>query len=123
LSTALTVTNSSNAGVQVFMTLGAVTGCVQKISEIPFVTDVTNPLQGWFTLAAGKQVSYTPPEGVGISGNFAFGTPPVNCPPPAFPTGVNLAEFILNNGFQGPGAQETLDISAVAGSMRSFSSR
>jgi hypothetical protein len=97
------------------MTLGAVPGCVQDVDQVSFVTNVVNPLQGWFNLPAGKQVSYTPPQGVGISGNFAFGTPPLNCPPPAFPSGVNVAEFMLNNSFQGPGAQETIDISAVAG--------
>ena len=113
--TALELTNGTDQDVQAYLTLGATPGCIQNVAGIPFVTNVVNKLQGWFTLAANKSVSYTPPAGVGVNGNFAFGTPPINCPTDAFPNGVNLAEFILNNDFQGPGAQETIDISAVAG--------
>ncbi|HEX8072450.1 MAG TPA: hypothetical protein VF546_21060 [Pyrinomonadaceae bacterium] len=113
--TALELTNGTGQEVQVFLTLGATPGCVQNVADIPFVTNVVNTLQGSFTLAANGSVSYTPPAGVGVNGNFSFGTPPINCPTDAFPDGVNLAEFILNNSFQGPGAQETIDISAVAG--------
>lgn len=115
IKTALELTNGTGRDVLVFLTLGAVTGCVQNVAEIPFVTTVVNPLQGSFTLPANGWVSYTPPGDLGLNGNFAFGTPPINCPTVEFPNGVNLAEFILNNGFQGPGAQETIDISAVAG--------
>jgi hypothetical protein len=113
--TALELTNGTDKGVQVYLTLGATPGCIQNVADIPFVTTVVNKLQGWFTLASQGSVSYTPPAGVGVNGNFAFGTPPINCPTDQYPNGVNLAEFILNNGFQGPGAQETIDISAVAG--------
>ena len=119
--TALQLMNDTDQQVEVFITLGATPGCIQNVKDIPFVTNTLpgNNLQGSFILdkkgEAGGCVSYTPPAGVGINGNFAFGTPPLNCPPQAFPNGVNLAEFILNNDFQGPGAQETIDISAVAG--------
>lgn len=113
--TALQLTNGSSQDVQVYLTLGATSGCVQNVGDIPFVTNVVNTLQGWFTLKQGDTVSYTPPSGSCINGNFAFGTPPINCPTDTYPNGVNLAEFILNNDFQGPGAQETIDISAVAG--------
>lgn len=114
-TTALQLTNGTGQDVTVFLTLGAVTGCVQNVADVPFVTNVVNPLQGSFTLSQGQPVSYTPPAGVGISGNFTFGTAPINCPTDDFPNGVNVAEFILNNSFQGAGAQETIDISAVAG--------
>ncbi|MDT5295237.1 MAG: hypothetical protein QOJ76_2117 [Acidobacteriota bacterium] len=119
--TALQLTNDTGQSVQVYLTLGKTTGCVGSITDIPFVTNTipNNDLQGWFTLQPkgqnGDSVSYTPPMGMGFNGNFAFGTPPLNCPTETFPNGVNFAEFILNNSFQGAGAQETLDISAVAG--------
>ena len=113
--TKLEVRNDTNADVVVYLTLGATPGCVRNVREIPFVAHVIHSLQGWFVLKSKESVSYTPPEGVGINGNFAFGTPPLNCPTTEFVWGVNLAEFILNNGFQGAGAQETIDISAVAG--------
>jgi hypothetical protein len=74
-----------------------------------------NRLQGWFLLADGMTKAYAPPQGQGVSGNFAFGSPPLNCPTNEYTNGINLAEFILNNSFQGPGAQETIDISCVAG--------
>jgi hypothetical protein len=119
--TALQLSNDTDKPVEVFLTLGKTAGCVTNIADIPFVTNTisNNSLQGSFTLQAkgseGDSINYTPPAGMGINGNFAFGTPPLNCPTGAFPNGINLAEFILNNGFQGAGAQETIDISAVAG--------
>ncbi|MDJ0718127.1 MAG: hypothetical protein QNJ54_28530 [Prochloraceae cyanobacterium] len=113
--TQLTVKNNSKQDVRVYLTLGPVPGCVQQISEIPFVKEQVNHLQGWFLLPKGNSVSYTPPQGKGFNGNFAFGTPPQNCPTKQFPSGVILAEFMINNSFQGPNSQETLDISAVDG--------
>lgn len=119
--TTLELKNATSQEVQVWMTLGAVAGCVEDIAQIPFVTNIDphlkppRRLQGWFTLGGNDSVSYTPPEGVGLNGNFSFGTPPINCPTQEFPNGVNLAEFILNNSFQGSLAQETIEISAVAG--------
>ena len=113
--TRLKVLNATSNELQVYITLGAVDCCLQKVSEIPFVTHVINDLQGSFTLPAWGGVDYAPPSGTGISGNLCFGSPPINCPTPQFPSGVNLAEFILNNGFEGSHAQETIDISCVAG--------
>ena len=116
--TLLKVTNSSGSDVQAYLTLGAVPGCVQDVRQVSWgitVTDTVRNLQGSFMLANGQSVTYTPPAGMGISGNVSFGTPPQNCPPAGFPNGVNLAEFILNNGFQGAGAQETIDDSGVDG--------
>jgi hypothetical protein len=113
--TTLKITNRSPADVKVYLTLGAVSGCVQDVNAIQLVTNPENPLQGWFLLAAGATKAYAPPQGQGISGNFAFGSPPLNCPTDEYRNGVNLAEFILNNSFQGASAQETIDISCVAG--------
>jgi hypothetical protein len=119
--TTLAVTNSNAAGVTVFLTLGAVVGCVASIDDVPPIMspalpiDKVNDLQGSFILKSGASVSFLPPVGVGISGNFAFGTPPLNCATPQCPSGVNVAEFMLNNGFQTGIPQESIDISAVAG--------
>jgi hypothetical protein len=113
--TQLVLTNDADYSVQVYITLGAVAGCVQNVSDIPFVTNVVNNLQGWFTLGSGDTVSYTPAEGVGIDGNYCFGSPPLNCPTDDYPDGVNLAEFNLNIGFQPGNPQESIDVSAVTG--------
>jgi len=113
--TELVLRNDSDYSVQVYITLGAVAGCIQNVSDIPFVTNVVNNLQGWFTLGSGHKVSYTPPAGVGIDGNYCFGSPPLNCPTRDYPEGMNLAEFILNNGFQSGNPQESIDVSAVTG--------
>jgi len=113
--TTLKIMNRSAAEVRVYATLGPVPGCVQDVHAMPLVTHPVNRLQGWFLLPRGAAEAYTPPQGRGISGNVAFGSPPLNCPTGEFRNGVNLAEFILNNSFQGPGAQETIDISCVAG--------
>jgi len=113
--TELTIINLSGTPVQVYLTLGATHGCVKNVAGISFVTNQVNALQGWFILNPGASASYTPPEGEGINGNFTFGSPPLNCPTTEYRNGINLAEFILNNSFQGPGAQETIDISCVPG--------
>jgi hypothetical protein len=113
--TELTLANASSEPVQVSMTLGTVKRCVSHVANIPFITTVLSDLQGWFMLPAGQQVSYTPPPGFGLNGNVSFGSPPMNCATADYPSGINLAEFMLNNAFQGAAAQETLDISCVAG--------
>ena len=112
--TRVVVHNYSKKQVKVYLTLGDTKGCIKDVSKIPGVTKI-HKLQGWFNLGAGKNFSYTSPKGKGFNGNFTFGTPPINCPTTAWPNGVNLAEFIVNNGFQGSNAQETIDISAVYG--------
>lgn len=116
LTTTLHVRNDSKTSVTTYITLGATDGCVQDVSQISGVT-ITKlyPLMGHFELAAGANVELTAPVGMGFNGNFSFNTPPMNCPTPQFPDGVNLGEFIINNGFQGQYAQETIDISCVAG--------
>jgi hypothetical protein len=116
--TLLVVTNNSGSSVQAYLTFGAVPGCMNDVRQVPWnitVTDTRTNQQGYFNLDAGQSVSYTPPSGMGISGNVAFGSAPMNCPPGNYPNGINLGEFILNNAFQGAGAQETIDNSCVDG--------
>lgn len=116
--THLEVTNSSAHAVLTYITLGATPGCVQDVSLLTLSEGIVltplHPLMGSFELPAGVTTKITAPAGLGLNGNFSFNTPPLNCPCPEFPEGVNLAEFIINNGFQ-PGGQETVDISCVCG--------
>ena len=118
--TEITIKNAMSESATVYITLGATSGCVQNVGDIPFVTNVLSPLQGYFTLGTNDSVSYTPPAGTGINGNFSVNTPPLNCQTTEFPSGVNLAEFILNNSFQAGNPQETIDISGVAGTNALF---
>ena len=115
--TTLHVRNDSPETVTVYLTLGATPGCAQDVSLLVFSPPVeltfVAPLMGHFQLGSGAEVEVTAPDGLGLNGNFSFGTPPLNCPCPEWPEGVCLAEFIVNNGFQA-GGQETVDISVVS---------
>jgi len=116
VETQLQVRNVTGAlPVTVWVTLGATPGCLQDVSQIPWIENVINPLMGNFLLQAGQSVAPFAPVGMGFNGNLCFGTEPLNCPSVAFPNGVNLFEFILNNAFQPGTPQETVDISCVAG--------
>jgi hypothetical protein len=55
------------------------------------------------------------PDGLGYNGVVSFNYAPDNCSSPAYPNGINQFEFIIDNAFQGPGSQETVDISCVHG--------
>jgi len=116
MSTTLQVRNDSATSVRTYITLGATPDCVQDVASITGVP-ITKlyPLMGYFELEANTAVTLAAPAGMGFNGNFSFNTPPMNCPTEQFPNGVNLGEFIINNGFQGQYAQETIDISCVAG--------
>ena len=91
---------------------------MQDVSELTLSGGLTinrlAALMGNFLLPAHTTTIVTAPAGLGTNGNVTFGTPPLNCPCPDWPEGVNLAEFIVNNGFQVNG-QETVDISCVCG--------
>lgn len=116
--THLEIKNDTDQPVLTYLTLGATPGCVQDVGliELSHSVAITSlyPLQGWFMTPAMTTLSVSAPLGLGLNGNVSFNTPPLNCPCPDFPEGVNLAEFIVNNGFQ-PGGQETVDISCVCG--------
>ena len=126
MTTTLECYNETATTVTVWLTLGDVAGCVEHVLDVrithpagrgaPYRVPValSNRLQGWFGALPHTTYTLTAPSPLGISGNISIGTPPINCPTPDFPHGVNLAEFILNNGFQTNG-QETTDISCVCG--------
>lgn len=118
MTTQMIVRNDSADSVTAYLTLGATPGCVQEVNTVMISDGVAitrlYALMGYFTLAPGQRVYIGAPGNLGFNGNFAFDTPPLNCPCPDWPEGVCLAEFIINNGFQMNG-QETIDISCVCG--------
>lgn len=115
MKTELQVRNVTTLPITVWLTLGAVPGCLQDVSLVPWIQNVLNPLVGSFVLDAGDSVNPYAPDGLGFDGNLSFGTQPLNCPTAEFPNGVNIFEFIINNEFQSGTPQETVDISCVAG--------
>src|SRR5262249_14399145 len=72
----LNITSRSGACVTVYLTLDGACGCVQDVKDIPLVRDRVNPLHGSCPLSNGATKAYVPPQGLGISGTFAFGSPP-----------------------------------------------
>ena len=117
-STKMVIYNSSKDSVLVYITLGATNGCIQNVSAIPFITDSLpgqRGLQGTFVLAPGDSTIAYSPDSLGYNGVISFNHAPDNCPAPSYTNGLNQFEFIMNNSFQGPGAQETIDISCVHG--------
>jgi len=118
MTTNLHIKNDSIYDVTAYITLGATPGCIQNVADLIISNGITmfelNNLQGYFILPEAAELKIAAPTGVGLNGNISFDTPPLNCPTPNLPDGVNLAEFIINNGFQ-PGGQETVDISCVCG--------
>ncbi len=107
--TTLSVKNSHPLDtVTVYLTLS---GGEHRMSDVYALYGIkTSGLQGQFQLLPQQELSYTPPNGTALIGNFTFGEPPINCP-----KGNTRYEFTLNNSFQGINAQETVDISCVAG--------
>lgn len=118
MTTRLEVKNNTSNSILVYITLGATAGCCHDVSKLVTTNGVVITklfdLMGTFVLDANQHVELTAPNNEGLNGNFSFNTPPLNCPTPDFEEGVNLAEFIINNGFQVNG-QETVDISCVCG--------
>jgi hypothetical protein len=112
--TQIEITNMSGDDVTIWVTLGAVKGCLQDVSQIPWGVTGSG-LQGKFILKSGDIAKAWAPDKVGWNGNFAFGHPPSNCPPESYPDGINLFEFMINNGFQAGNPKETVDISCVDG--------
>jgi len=112
--TEIKIVNKMKEDVVIWLTLGATPGCLQDVTQIPWITSGSG-LQGSFTLGGGASVSYIPAEGVGLNGNLTAGTPPLNCATDEFSDGINLFEFIINNSFQSGNPQETVDISCVPG--------
>ena len=112
--TTLYLVNESTDTVTVFLTLGSDTNYVTNVLGVYGIT--TSGLQGSFKLLPNDTVYYTSSNGKGFAGNLSFDTPPLNCADTVFPLGVNVFEFALNNNFASvKNAQETIDISCVAG--------
>lgn len=116
--TQMKIYNHGKQSTLVYVTLGTTPGCLQNVLSIPFVTD-TMPgqrgLQGFFRLHPGDSTIAFAPDSLGYNGVISFDYAPSNCPDSNYKAGINQFEFILNNKFQGPGAQETIDISCVHG--------
>lgn len=111
--TTLEIENASiEDSVLTYLTLGADTNFITNVNGIFGISD--SGLQGSFWMHKDSVYVYDY-SGKGLSGNFSFNTPPLNCPTTAFPTGNNLFEVTLNNAGTVSKAQETVDISCVAG--------
>ena len=106
------INNSDEDSVLVYLTLGADTNFITDVKGIFGIED--EGLQGSFWLHKDSVYTYTY-KGKGLSGNFSFGTPPLNCFTDEWKTGVNLFEVTINNAGTVSKAQETVDISNVAG--------
>lgn len=107
--------NHSDDTVLVWVTLGATPGCLQDVTQIPFVTSGSG-LVGSFYLAPGDSTVEYAPDSLGFNGVFSFNAQPNNCPDTVqYPTGVNQYEFIVNNSFQEGSPQESINISCVHG--------
>jgi hypothetical protein len=114
IRTEVFVTNNTDDTITAYLTLGADTNYVTDVNGIFGIS--TSGLQGSFTLLPNDTLKYKSPKGKGFNGNISFGTAPVNCFTNDYPEGINIFEFALNNDFKGiPNAQETFDISCVAG--------
>lgn len=114
-NTELLVVNNTSEGVDVYLTIGSDTNYVINVNGIYGIQD--SGKKGYFHLKAHDTVSYKSPIGKGFNGNLAFGDYANNCPDTVkYPFGMNIFEFAINNNFPStPNAQETIDISCVAG--------
>jgi hypothetical protein len=109
--TTVQITNSNSDSVLVFLRLG--------VSDTSWVHDVNGifgihssvTTQGSFWLQPNDTLSYTSTKP--IQGNISFWHEPNNCPYPD--SAITLYEFTLNNLGTVVNAQETVDISCVAG--------
>lgn len=116
--TQIKIYNATQDSVLVYITLGATPGCLQNVTKIPFITDtITGQLgmQGTFKLAGGDSTIAYAPDSLGYNGVISFNYAPDNCRTVNYPDGINQFEFMINNLFQGPSAQESINISCVHG--------
>jgi hypothetical protein len=109
----LKISNQSGKdSVLTYLTLGSDANFITDVHGIFGIKDTG--LQGSFYLLKDSVYTYTY-AAKGISGNISFGSPPINCKTDQWPNGVNLFEVTLNNAGTVSKAQETFDISNVAG--------
>ena len=111
--TTLEILNTSeHDSVLTYLTIGSDTNFVTDVNGIFGIND--SGLQGSFWLVKDSLYTYEF-NNKGLSGNFSFDTVPLNCPAGTFKTGTNLFEVTINNYGTVSKAQETIDISNVAG--------
>lgn len=108
--TVLSLENHTNDTITVYLTLNQSSGYVNDVNGI-FGIKSTNKKQGSLILYPNDVKTYVSPNGLAINGNIAFNDVPLNCPY----VGATLFEFNLNNEHTVVNAQETVDISCVAG--------
>jgi hypothetical protein len=116
--TSLQIRNDYDSAVVVYVTLGAVSGCIQSVLDLPFGVDTVpgaKGLQGTFILQAHDSTAVFNSDSVGFNGVISFGYAPDNCPSPRYQLGLNQFEFMINNSFQEGNPQESINISAVHG--------
>lgn len=111
--TTLIVENKNKHPIDVYLSLGAVpdkdtSKWIQNVHGIFGITQFG--VSGKFTLQPNEKLKYTPPAQKALQGNICFGRKPINCP-----SGTTLVEFCINNQFTVNDAQETCEISCVAG--------
>lgn len=111
--TELVVVNGDTTDVLVYLTLGGGYDSmwVQDVRGIFGIKD--SGLVGSFVLGAGDSLRYSPTGA--ISGQFCFNGQAYQCLGDSLYTGSTLTEFCLNNAGTVKNAQETVDISCVAG--------
>lgn len=107
--TELAVTNGSEDTILVYLTLNNDADYLGNVNGV-FGIKSTNKLQGSFTLKPHDTAYYT--SSMPMSGNISFVKAPMNCP---FEASTTLFEFNVNNYGTAKDAQETMDISCVAG--------
>lgn len=117
--TYLQVRNDYDSSVKVYVTLGAIEGCIQNVLDIPFVEDTVpgqRGLQGVFILKPGDSTVLFNSGSLGFNGVISFNYSPDNCADYIrYPNGLNQFEFMINNDFQPGQPQESIDISCVHG--------
>lgn len=113
--TEMVIENRDTADVVVYMTLGGgydTSKWIQNVKGIFGIKD--SGLVGRFVLKGGERRMYHS-LGKAISGQFCFNGQAYQCLADSQYTGSTLTEFCLNNSGTVENAQETVDISCVAG--------
>jgi hypothetical protein len=111
--TSVGLTNGSSQPVDVYVTLKGNDTCTADVTQIAGwgVAKTTDALHGKVTLQPGATLPAFDGGSTCFAATISFGSLPLNCPTAAFPCATNLMEFFVN----GPGKNDDLDISEVAG--------
>lgn len=107
------IENKNPEPVDVYVTLGGVpdSDTSKWLQNVHGMFGMTQTgLTGKFTLQPKQVICYTPSTLKAVQGNITFNREKINCP-----NGTTLVEFCFNNQFTANNAQETCEISCVAG--------